>query len=68
MSENSMLIGVHAFLFLAQIGAAGLAIGIDPKWSAMSVPISLAQAWFPKPAWSQQRLNTRRMLDAKKPK
>lgn len=56
MSEKAFLIGVHTALMLLQIGAVALAIGVDSKWSALSAPIGLAQAFFPRPEWKTKEV------------
>lgn len=49
MTERSILIGIHAGLFLLQITAAGLAIAVDPNFAALSPIIGGAQGYFPNP-------------------
>jgi len=49
MSEKGTLIMIHFLLLVLQIIAVGLAIGLDSKWSALSVPIGAAQTFFPNP-------------------
>jgi hypothetical protein len=49
MPNQTQIIRIHAILFLLQIAAVALAIGVDSKWSALSVPISAAQVYFPNP-------------------
>lgn len=54
MSERQMLIVIHTGLMLLQIVAVGLALGVDSKFSGLSVPISGAQVFFPNPFKQQQ--------------
>ncbi len=49
MNERTLLIIIHAGLFILQIGAVAAAIGINSLYSGLSLPISAAQSFFPNP-------------------
>lgn len=49
MGERQVLIIIHASLFLLQIVAVGLAIGVNSGFAGLSVPIGAAQSFFPNP-------------------
>lgn len=49
MTEKGTLIMIHFCLFVLQLGAVGLAVGIDSKFSALSPIIGAAQSFFPNP-------------------
>lgn len=53
LSERGALILIHFLLFVLQLVAVGLAIGVDSKFSALAVPIGAAQTFFPNPFKTQ---------------
>lgn len=69
MNQTGLLIAIHAGLFLLQIGTVAMAIMVKPELATLSVPISVAQAFFPNPfkEAAQSMIQSVAPADVKKP-